>query len=290
MKGGGKTVSLANINQRFIYLLALLVVVVPLMKPIGLPLTISAQVQQAYDVLVSVPEGGVVLVSFDIEPNVAELIPQAKAILNILEERNIRVVTFTSYAESPQLPETATAETYGAAGKEYGVDYVNLGYYAGLEASLAAFCENVRDVFKTDYSGNSLDSLPLMKDINGIKDFDLAVTVNASAGKGTTIEMWVRQANIAYKKPLLVGTMGVSGPAAMSYLQSKNIDGLMIGLKSAAELEQLGNKIGRASSAMDALTMADLMIVVLLILGNIGYLAGRRKPNDGKVSAGGAAQ
>lgn len=282
--------SLANINQRFIYFLALMVVVVPLLRPIGLPLSISSEVQQAFDLLTAVPEGGLVLLSFDIEPNVAELIPQAQAILNILEERNIRVVAFTSYAESPQLSESCVEGTYGAAGREYGVDYVNLGYYAGLEASLAAFCENVRDVFKTDYRGNSLDSLELMQSINGIDVFDLVITINASAGKGTTIEMWVRQANIAYNKPLLVGTMGVSGPAAMSYLQSKNIDGLMIGLKSAAELEQLGNKIGRASSAMDALTMADLMIVILLILGNIGYFSARQKSNGSNATAGGAAQ
>ena len=57
-----------SLDRRVIYLLALLVVVVPLLSPFGLPLAISPEVKQAYDALLALPPGTRVLVSVDYDP------------------------------------------------------------------------------------------------------------------------------------------------------------------------------------------------------------------------------
>ena len=149
-----------------------------------------------------------------------------------------------------------------------------------------AFCDNVRDVFKTDCRGNTLDTLPLMTQVKSIDDFDLVVTLNASAGIGTTVEMWVRQINVSRGKPLIAGVTGVMSATTMPYLQSGNLEGLMVGLKAAAEIEKASDTPGAALAAMDALTLADVLMLVLLVLGNVSYVIERRSGKGSPVGGG----
>jgi hypothetical protein len=274
---------LGSIDRRWIYALSALVILVPLVRPLGLPIAVSPETDQAYAVLEKLGAGARVLVTFDFQPgNIAQMGPLGKVLLQILSDMGVKVVTCCSFPDSATFPETFTKQTFGAQGKEYGVDYVNLGYYAGSEATFTALCDNIRDVFKTDFRGNSLESLPLMSGLSGVEDFDLVVAVNStSGGAGTNVEMMVRQVNIAHKKDLLVATSTVSAPQNMVFLQSKNIVGLLAGVNGAAELEALTGKPGAAIASMDALTAGHLLVIVFLVLGNIGYLYERRQKQGG---------
>ena len=270
----------ADVDRRFIYALVAIVVIVPLLKPLNLPIAVSNEVRQAYEVLESVPNGATVLIGFDYEPgSVSEMNPQAVAILGILARKNVKVVAFTSFPVSGPFAETCLENVYGKLGKVYGEDYVNLGYYAGAEASLAAFCENPANVFKADYRGNSLSNLPIMAGIKGIGDFALAITLNDGVGTGSNTEMWVRQVNISHGKQLLLGVTAVMAATNMAYVNSKNAAGILVGLKAAAELEKLSGIPGRATSAMDALSLGHLLVIAMIILGNIALL--QSKKNQG---------
>jgi len=268
---------MSRIDRRYIYGIIALAVAIPLLKPVGLPLAVSPLVNQAYQALQQLPDGAMVLIGFDYEPgSVAEVHPQAVAILRILVAKNMKVVTFTSFPVSGKFADQALKASYAPAKKVYGEDYVNLGYYAGAESSLAAFCENPRNVFKADYNGTPIDSLPLMKKVTGIKDFAMAITFNDGPGTGCNTVMWVRQANISHKRPLLLGVTGISGPGSMPYLDSKNVVGVMVGLKAAAELEQISGKAGVATSAMDALSISHLLVVFMILVGNVGLFVEKR--------------
>lgn len=269
-----------RLDRRIIYLITGILVVLPLVKPFGLPLAVSRQVEQAYKVIDAVPNGSTVLVGFDYEPgSVAELHPQAKAVLSTLVKKNIKVVGLTSFPVSTKFAEDILAATYAAAGKVYGTDYVNLGYYAGAESSFAAFCENPTSVFKNEYHGKAVSSLPIMAGIKNVGDFDIVITFNDGPGTGTNTEMYVRQVNIAHGKKLVVGVTGVMGPANMSFLHSGNISGLMVGLKAAAELEKVSKTTGAATAAMDALSLAHILVVVMIVLGNVAMYLDRRRPS-----------
>jgi hypothetical protein len=285
---------MGSIDRRFIYALIALAVLIPLLKPIGLPIAVSMETRNSYQVLTTVPDGSLVLIGFDYEPgSVAEMNPQAMAILRILAAKNVRVVGFTSFPVSGTFAETCLESTYGAAGKKYGVDYVNLGYYAGAEASLAAFCENPGSVFKADYRGNLLSGLPIMSQVKTVKDFALTMTLNDGVGTGSNTGMWVRQVNISHGQRLLLGVTAVSAASTVPYVNSKNAVGILVGLKAAAELEKASNMPGSAIASMDALTLGHVAIILLILLGNIAILASkyaRRSVTAGVKPTGGAKQ
>jgi len=59
-----------------------------------------------------------------------------------------------------------------------------------------------------------------------------------------------------------------------AFLQSGQIYGLMGGLKGAAEYEKLiGRPKDTASRSMDAVSIAHVVIVLFIIVGNIAFFA-----------------
>lgn len=72
------------------------------------------------------------------------------------------------------------------------------------------------------------------------------------------------------------------------YLQTKQLSGLLAGLKGASEYEHLVKEAGysegarRASRGMDALSTMHLVIIAFIILGNIGFFLSRWSAKKGK--------
>jgi hypothetical protein len=58
-------------------------------------------------------------------------------------------------------------------------------------------------------------------------------------------------------------------------MRSGEMKGLIPGLRGAAEYEKLINKPGAATQLMDAQSMAHVVIVFFMALGNMGYAARR---------------
>jgi hypothetical protein len=53
--------------------------------------------------------------------------------------------------------------------------------------------------------------------------------------------------------------------------------GLLAGMRGAAEYEQLIGHLDVATKLMDAQTLSHLLVILFIILGNIGYLVGKRQ-------------
>jgi hypothetical protein len=71
--------------------------------------------------------------------------------------------------------------------------------------------------------------------------------------------------------PIVIG-MGVPGCKAAQ--SAGQIEGYLASLRGGAELEQLIQSPGTGLQAMDAFTLAHYMLLVLVLIGNIGYLTG----------------
>ena len=70
--------------------------------------------------------------------------------------------------------------------------------------------------------------------------------------------------------PVTGGTTAVSAPGLLPYVNSqKQLYGLLGGLKAASEYETLINKIGSATIKMDAQSIAHLLILAFILIGNI---------------------
>jgi hypothetical protein len=267
------------IDRRIIYLLLFLCLSIPLIRPIGLPLTVGKDTTAVHDYIDKLPAGSRIVISMDTSPGGwGEVMPGALALVNHLVEKGCKIFVMGYFDAGPSLFEAAVSST--ALGKKtYGVDWVNLGYRAGGENGISAFAGDVIKTFPKDFRGNDTTKLEIMKDVKTAKDFALIITV--SSGTPGTAE-WVRQVRDPMGVPLASMVVAVNVPGLAPYVQSKQVLGLVAGLRGAAEYEQLRKSPGLGSAGMDAQSISHLLVLILVVLGNVGYLvSGRSKPKKG---------
>ena len=265
---------LSKIDRRIIYLIIFLVVFIPLALGIKMKVSISPAVQSAYNAIQNLPEGSVIMVSIDYDPaSMPELQPMLKAILRHAFEKNLKVVLLGFWPLGLPLGTEGLNQIAKEYHKVYGVDYVNLGYRPGDVAVMVSMGQNIRRFFMTDYRGTPVDSLPLMKRIRNYNDIAIIVGLEA----GSTGDNWVQYVGARFHQRIILGVTAVMAASAYPYLQAKQIDGLIGGLKGAAEYESLVKHPGFASVGMAAQSWAHLAIIIFIIIGNIGYFIERRK-------------
>ncbi len=270
---------LDNLDSRIIYIFLALVIIVPLMSPLKLPLTVSDETKTFHGVIDKLKEGSKILISLDYEAgSVDELDPQVMAILRHALAKNLKIVGMSTVPEGSMFVASTLDRTYKAAGKKYGEDYVNLGFLAGSEAGLTAFAKDPAGTLKSDFAGASTTSLPIMGGIKSVKDFALTITVNNGPNIGCGPIVWVRQVATPYQEPTILAVAAVMAPASMPYVQAKQLQGMISGIKGAAEYELMIEKPGMGVSIMDAQSMAHLAIVAFIVLGNIGLWVMKRNP------------
>jgi hypothetical protein len=129
---------------------------------------------------------------------------------------------------------------------------------------------SIPQTFPTDYHGNRSEDLPIMK---GVRNFsDLALIVNISGGLPGTKE-WIQQVVLRFHIRLVSGCTAVSAPEFYPYLQSGQLVGLLGGMKGAAEYEQLVGVSGLGKRGMDSQSIAHLVILLFIVVGNIAYFS-----------------
>lgn len=264
--------SIFNPDRRVIYILLLLALVIPLVRPLGLPIPISADARAAYEHIESLGPDSKVLMSFGYGPNVAaELTPEANIILAHLAQKGIKTYAMSESVEGDKLAKGIVDDAFAVVNGEPGVDYVYLGFMAGGETGLAALGDSIASVFATDSSGRPLGQLPIMAGIDKLADFDLVIALN-----GSGVAPWVRQAHTNHNVKLIFGVMAVMASGAVPYVQAGQAVAVLTGLKGAAEYEALMQVPGAATASMDAQSMGHILIIAFIILGNVGYYKGRK--------------
>jgi len=269
---------LNHIDRRIIFLIVFVVVSLPMVLKLTSPVQVSREVQLAYDFIESVPAGRAVMFSVDYDPTSApELQPMILAIMHHCFSRNLRVVLTGQLAIGMPLGIEAVESIAARFGKQYGTDYVVLGYRPGAQAVMVAMGRRIRDIFATDYRGTPLDQLPMMKDI--VNYDQIAGLVDLA--HGATPELWIQFAQARYGLKLIVCTTAVGAPDYYNYLQAKQIIGLVGGMRGAAEYETLVKQPGLGLLAMPAQSWVHLTIIGLILLGNITFFLTRRAKNAG---------
>jgi hypothetical protein len=81
---------------------------------------------------------------------------------------------------------------------------------------------------------------------------------------------------MAHNVPLIMGVTGVLAASNETYVQSGQCKGILAGLRAAAEYEQLVNKLAEGTVGMDAQSMAHLLIVIFVVLGNAAMFLSKR--------------
>ncbi len=273
---------LFKIDRRIIFLILAAVVILPLLVPLNLGVKISQPVKDLFDEIDRLePRSKPLMISVDFDPNsMPELYPMYLAVLRHAFARNIKVVILGLWLTGINIGEEGLREVSADFKKVNGQDYVFLGWKAGIAAVILGMGESIERVFPADYYNTPLDSLPLMRDVRNYSDIPFFVSLSAG---DPGYRQWVTYAGSSYSLRIGAGVTAVSGADAYPYLQTGQLVGLLAGMKGGAEYENLLGKAGYytgaqiATKAMDSQSLAHLAIMILVILGNVGFLLARRK-------------
>lgn len=268
---------LASVDRRVIYTLMILVMVLALLNPIGLAIIPSSDTKKAYDLIEAIPSGSIVYLGFDFSAGgIPELMPAATSIIRQGFRKNLRFVSAGMWQMAGDMADTAfTAVKPDFPNKQYGVDWVNIGYKPGGEVLLQKMLTSVSEAaVGVDHYGNKLETLPLMKEFQTIKDAKaIVIFVTGTPGE----KEYIRHVTSPYNIPLMVSCISVSVPEIMPLVQAGQIKAGVFGMKGAAEYEVLVEKPGSASAGMDAQSFSHALVILFIILGNIGYVLTKDK-------------
>jgi hypothetical protein len=264
---------LASIDRRYIFILIALTVIIPLLLRIGMDVTVTGEVKAVYDYIEELPPGSAIMVALDYDPAaLAELYPMALAVLRHAYSQKIRVVGMTLWVTGATLGDQVMSEAAEGIAQA-GEDYVYLGYVPGFANVMMRMGEDISAAFPTDYGGRPLSESPMMESIKNYKDIALVIDLAA----GSTPEAWVVYAGTKYNQTIAVGCTAVSAVGYYPFLNSKQIIGLIGGMKGAAEYEKLIENRGTATVGMASQSIAHIAIILLIIVANICYFSMRRK-------------
>jgi len=263
-----------RIDRRIIFTVIGLCTLLPLLYPVGLPIKISPEVRGVYDHIESMPERSVFLLSIDFDPaSKPELYPQAISLLRHAFRKNLRVVTMTLWVSGTGMADQIVTQVAKEMGKEYGTDYAFLGWSPGGNAVIINMGQSLSSAFPSDYGGRPTKELPLLDGVRSLKDVNYMVSLGAGR---PGVEEWYVFGKDKYKFELGGGCTGVMAPGLYPLLRSGQINGLIGGLRGAAEYESLIGQKGQAVAGMDAQSATHLAIIVLVIICNVFYLSLRR--------------
>ena len=288
---GGLLETLRTLDRRWIFLLLLWAVLIPIYF-IGVtgrtfPEVPSALAEATFEELERLNPGDPILLSFDYDPpSEGELGPMATAFVYHAANKKLRMYFMALWPLGAQMIDDTITKVITSDFPElvYGRDYVNLGFKSGQEGVIKVIVTNLRELYTTDSRGTAMQDIPMMEGITNIQQMKLIV--NISAGYAGTKE-WVQYAATPFPALRLVaGATGVQAPLLYPYVP-RQLPGLLGAIKGAAEYEKLvvdayggadpDPKYLEALRRMGPQLVAHLLIIALIIAANVVFLVDRRR-------------
>ena len=272
---------------------------IPLIKPnwLSLPIKIDKNTEIVFDTVSNLKEGDKVLLSFAYGASTKpEIHPMAVALLKHLFSKGVYVYIVSLWPEGPIMANQALTDALNSRLFTDSIpQYVQFDYKVGGFVVIKGIADNFREIYKQDINGKSIDEINIMNGINSVKDFDFVF--DFSAGVPGNAE-WVQYACDPKGVPLSSGCTSIMVTDAIPYVESGQLKGILAGMPGAAEYEKLvydyiiseqnnnNNKYivsdvmverGKAHSRMSAQSVAHLLMVLFIIIGNLAYYFNRRE-------------
>jgi len=263
-----------HIDRRIIFLLMALGVAVPLVMRIGLPVRVTRDVSSVFNYIENLKEGDILLFSYDHDTGtLPEMVPMSTALLRHAFSKNLKIIGMALRAEGNAIGRQAFKRVGDEFGKVEGSDYVFLGYRPEMTATILGLGTSVERVFPRDDRGVSVSDIPLMQNVHNYGDIALVVSISDD----DTPVYWINYGNARYQVKVAPAITAVMATTFFPFLNSGQAVGMIAGLKGAAEYEKLINKEEMASRGMDAQSIAHLVVIGFIIVGNMAYFATRKR-------------
>lgn len=268
---------LQNIDRRVFYWVLFITLCVPFIFPLALPVKVVQNTRDLYEGITgdNIQPGDIVIINFGYGVSAwSECAPGVAVCTKALFREGARIVFMGSHYDVDltynKLNNDAAADF---ANKQYGVDYVFLGFFTGGESAIAQLATNSWEVYPQDHFGKSVSEIPLMQDFRGWED----ITVVLSSDTGDVGAYFLRQWQGAHGTKLAEIGIAMNGSTDYPYYLAGNYFGLSIGSRGGAELEVLIGEPGEATTSMDSINASHILIVLAVILANVGYIVQRRQ-------------
>ena len=278
--------TLDNIIKKITYkrlaTILLIVTIIPLLMPFGLPIPISPETEDFKTEIDKLTPGSTVAVGWQIAGlgGLPGSRPGYRVITKYLALKGMKIVYISFSDVSPIAAEDTVngLDVEATYGWKYGEDYVISSYIPGEETAIASFAADVQGTMGTDYYGTPISDLPLMENIKTMNDFDLMISYY---GTFTFADMFARQWGSEYPD---VPWIAFSQFGTLTAYYPTVCKGALDLARGGAEFESLTNMPGVYISRMDARNLYGFTLLILMLAGNVAYYqtTGFRK----KVGAG----
>ena len=263
-----------RLDRRIIFLLVGVGTALPLLHPVNLPITVSPRVEAAYQTIDTLPPGSTVMFSLDYEPDVsAELQPMTIAVMRHCFRKNLHVIALTP----PGRPGWWSPRSASRPRRSTGGTRTTPRLQVRIPDRDDRHGESIRSQFPVDFYGTPLDSIPVMRGIRNYSEIALLVNLTASSAA----DYWIQFGVGRYRKPMILGATAVMATDYYPYLSSRQLLGLIGGMKGAAEYEKRMDLFGDGRRGMDAQSLVHVIVTLLVILGNLALLLSTRGRPEG---------
>jgi len=278
MSGNGIFKTFATLDRRVIYLLIWLLVLGPVLRPMGLPISVTQDTITFYGYLQDLDENDVVWAAWEtgfsawnelkagIISTYREVVKSgAKMVVAFGTTEDIAVFKLV-FGDPDEGTRGILSDDLEQYDYKYGEDYVVLGYVLVNEASTSALARDLHSVVTNDWKGVSLAGT-FYDDLTDAGSFTLIIDFSPGMQTTAMIRHWVMD----YGTPMIEGAIGVNIPSLYPYIDTGHLKAMLQSTRGCAELEYLTGVPGPGLTSMDAFTLIHYLIVLFIIMGNIGY-------------------
>ena len=253
--------------------------------PVGMPREAWAAVQ----IVEGIPENAPVLLIFDYEAaRAGEMEVAAGGLIDhMLLLKHPRLALLASKPTGTGLAGRFMSIIQSGHNYQDGQQMLNLGYLPGGAAGVLGFSKNPKVTMPVAANGSPAWESTALQGVNNISDFATIILLSDDAENA---RIWIEQLeadNSLDTTSFIVVSSGQSGPMILPYLQSGQVDGIVIGLDNNASIEQYNaGRPGLARGYWDAYGFGLLTAVAIIILGSfwnlISAFQARRTNNNGE--------
>ena len=258
----------ANLDRRWLFVMTAAAILLPILRPLNLP---GAKPERAvalvYETMENLPEGSPVLLALDFNPPTKpELEPMAVAILRHAFKKNHKIIAMNLSVTGTGMAGRLLSQIAAESGKLYGIDYVFLGWQPEPAAVITGLGTDLYKVYPTDAVGNPTRNMPVLRGLRSLKDF--AYLINITAGYPGS-PSWIAYGSDKSGVKMAAGCTAVLGPKLRPFLASGQLNGLITGIRGAAEYESLIGRPDKAAAGLDAINLAHMLLLVVILIPNI---------------------
>jgi hypothetical protein len=276
---------LQKMDRRIIFLAVFISIVLPLVPGMDffqIPVKPQKEAKAVFEYIDGLNEGDAVLFDWAFEPSSkAELLPFGEAVLKHCFKKKLKVFIYYSYITGINLGKTAVKKITDMPEFSYlqeGVHYQQVEYIP-ISTDILIF------QMMTDFKGALRKEGKIFDGIKTLRDIKYIVPIS-----GTTYPYWYIDLQLRFRYKMAVTCTAVMGPDYVPYIQTGQLNGMINGLRGAADYEQMVHKkyhnsdkryktkyLGRANKGMGSLTLAHLVIFGFVGIGNLIYFYERKQ-------------